>query len=37
MTFYEISGKNLTYDNIKNDKKQSLTLFWDSIFFEIYS
>ena len=28
-------GKNVTYDDIKSDEKQSFTLASDSIFFEI--
>ena len=34
MNFNEISGKNVTYDAIKSDKKQSLTLSSDSLIFE---
>ena len=37
MTFNEISGKNVTFGDINSDKKQSLALFSDSIFFETYS
>ena len=32
MTFNEIPGKNVTYDDFKSNKKQSLSLFSDSIF-----
>ena len=37
MTFNEIPGKNVTYDDFKSNKKQSLSLFSDSIFFETHS
>ena len=38
MNFNEISGENVTYDDIqKMTKKQSFTLSSDNIFFEVYS
>ena len=37
MSFNEIRGKNATYDDSKSDKKQSLTLSSESMFFETYS
>ena len=37
MNFNEISGKNVTYDDVESDKKkQSVALSSDSIFFETY-
>ena len=35
MNFNKIFGKNVPYDNIKSDLKQTSTLSSDSIFFEI--
>ena len=37
MNFNEISGENVTFDDIKSVKKQSSGLSSDSIFFETYS
>ena len=34
MNFNEISGKMITYDDIKSDKKQSFTLLQTAYFFK---
>ena len=36
MTFNEISGENVTYGDIKNDKKQSFWNSFQTVYFETY-
>ena len=37
MNFNETSGKNITYDDVKSDKKAKLDTLQTACFFETYS